>query len=131
MSPLWLSGFRTRHSICEVAGSIPGLTQWVKNLASCGVGHRCGSDLEWLWRRRSSNLTPSPRTSICTGTAVKKKEKNEIMLYVDFYDWFLLCLITCSSTSFPFLFVFVVTGFWQHLRRVEVLGLGIEPVPQQ
>ena len=29
----------------EVAGSIPGLAQWVKGVAmSCGVGCRCGSD---------------------------------------------------------------------------------------
>ena len=36
------------------AGSIPGLTQWVKGSGfalSCGVGHRLDSDpmLLWLW----------------------------------------------------------------------------------
>ena len=31
--PLWLSGLRTRHSICKDSGSISGLTQWVKDLA--------------------------------------------------------------------------------------------------
>ena len=31
--PLWLSGFRTRHSVHENMGSIRGLTQWVKDLA--------------------------------------------------------------------------------------------------
>ena len=30
---LWLSGLRTRHSICEDVGSIPALAQWVKDLA--------------------------------------------------------------------------------------------------
>ena len=40
----------------EVAGSIPGLAQWLKvwgNAVRCGVGRRCGSDPEllWLWRR--------------------------------------------------------------------------------
>ena len=31
--PLWLSGLRTQHSVHEDVGSIPGLAQWVKNLA--------------------------------------------------------------------------------------------------
>ena len=31
------------------AGLIPGLTQWFKDPASCGIGHRCGSDLALLW----------------------------------------------------------------------------------
>ena len=30
--PLWLSGLRIRCNILEDAGSIPGLTQWVKDL---------------------------------------------------------------------------------------------------
>ena len=38
----------------EVAGSIPGLTQWVKDLAfiavSCGVGRRRSLDPALLWR---------------------------------------------------------------------------------
>ena len=48
-SPLWLSRLRTQHSFHEDVGLIPGLAQW----ASCGIGHRCGSDLVllWLWCR--------------------------------------------------------------------------------
>ena len=43
-------------SIHEDARSIPHLAQWVKRSGvalSCGVGHKCSSDLAllWLWYR--------------------------------------------------------------------------------
>ena len=49
----WLTNPTRNH---EVAGLIPGLAHWVKDLGlpvSCGVGRRCGSDLAllWLWCR--------------------------------------------------------------------------------
>ena len=49
----------------EVAGSIPGVDQWIKDLAfqmNCGVGCRCGSDLVflWLWCRPAAIATIGP-----------------------------------------------------------------------
>ena len=30
--PLWLSSLRTKYSVCEDEGLIPGLSQWIKDL---------------------------------------------------------------------------------------------------
>ena len=42
---LWLSGLRTQHSLHEVVGLIPGLTQWVKGpaLLYCRLQIQLGS----------------------------------------------------------------------------------------
>ena len=79
--PLWLSGLRTWYCLCEDAGLIHGLTQWVKDLAllpaaayiadvaqircchGCCIGLSC-----------SSNSTPSLKTSMCCRCGHKKKK---------------------------------------------------------
>ena len=53
--PLWFSGINP-PSIHDDKGSIPGPAQWVKGdgvAMSCGLGHRCSSDVSllWLWCR--------------------------------------------------------------------------------
>ena len=56
----------------EVVGSILGLDHRVKKSGvevSCGVGHRCDSELA----ASSSDWTPSLGTSICLGVALKSK----------------------------------------------------------
>ena len=65
----------------EVAGSIPGLAQWMKD-PSCGVGRRCSSDLAllWLWCRPAAAAPIWPLTwepPYAAGAALEKAERHK------------------------------------------------------
>ena len=97
----WLTNPTRNH---EVAGSIPGLVQWVGPgiAVSCGVGRRCGSDhaLLWLWCRPAATAPIRSLTwefPYASGEALGKAEKQEqtknLLPVKKFCKLFFYCLI--------------------------------------
>ena len=82
-------------SVHENVGLIPGLTQWVKDLAvvkSCGVvcGHGSGLAFLWLWCRLAAAAPIFWELSYATPVALKskrakkeRKEKEQAMIKRD------------------------------------------------
>ena len=71
----WLTNPTGNH---EVAGSLPGLPEWVKfsELSWTGVGRRHGSDLAWLWLAAVALIRPLAwEFTYALGAALKRQKQ--------------------------------------------------------
>ena len=103
------------NSICKDEGSIPGLAHWVKGLGiavSCGVGHRCGSDLLllWLWYRLEATALIQPlawELPHATGVDLKRHTQKILHLYSPLKSAGFDIIFVCGSfPNFNYVFLY-------------------------
>ena len=75
---MWLGGLRTRHSVCVDAGSIPGLTQWVKVWPGSQIGLGSGVAMVVCRLAVATPIRPLAwELPYAKDVALKKKEKEK------------------------------------------------------
>ena len=119
----WLTNPTRKH---KVAGSVPGLAQWVKDLAvSCGVGHRRGSDpaLLWLWCRPAAVALIGPlawEPPYATSAALKKKKIVSLLSPL-----ITLTVLGRQRPSCSLRFGLVWFGFGHGMQKFQGQGLNL------
>ena len=75
---MWLSGFRTQNSVCEDGGSVPGLTEWVKDQALLQAAHRYTFAMAVAWA--AGPALETSKCQRCNNLKKKKKKKADAQL---------------------------------------------------